>query len=430
MTPDAQNTPNTRRTFWRAIALSLLPSLVLVMTAKDAYLVDFSALYFAAEFYAQADWANIYPPSPEFFWDPAPDAWRERAAREFAAQGATSDIVTPYVYPPIWAALMAPFTAWVPFGVASHILIAVNAAALVAIIWMGYHLMAHEDMQLTHWSLMCVGLSIYSIAFVLAFLLGQPQVVVNAMILGSMVLLLRGHDVSAGGLLAFAAAIKLAPAIFAILFVMEKRWTALVSFVIIGAGLALCSVMITGWPLHDAFLSKLAQLDGQTLLSRINLSLDQPLYHLNHLLTGRFENDFTKPELFDAPAWTGLTLRLVLLAGLVWIYRATRTLPDDKRLGRRVLSLSLLLILTSPLSWVHYMMLPLILLPGLWGGRGFLPFYGLCVLVFSPHVFTWLSAQQVGFLLLPALYCGTALIAFILSVTQVPLRSTSAHNRA
>lgn len=407
-----------RRILWRAIAISLLPAILLVLFSWNAYPADFSALYFAAEFYAQADWANVYPRTPEFFWDPVPEAWQERAAHAGGDPANAPSIVTPYVYPPLWAAVLAPLTQIFSFSVTGNLLVVVNALALVAMIWMGKALFPSQAHSSFNWAALCAGLTAFSIVFQLAFLLGQPQIIVTAMIMGSVLLLAQGHDKSAGALLALAAAIKLAPAIFAVLFVMERRWRALGSFMVVGAGLAAASVLIAGWPLHEGFLYKLSQLDGRTLLSRINLSLDQPIYHLHHLVNGTFVSAYYKPELLEAPRWGAIALRLMFLAGLWWVYQATRTLPDQQRLGQRLLSLSLLVILTSPLGWLHYMLLPLMLLPGLSGTRGFWVLYPLCVLVFMPQWFLWLTDHKFGFFVLPGLYCTTAVAILLISLRK------------
>ena len=79
----------------------------------------------------------------------------------------------------------------------------------------------------------------------LALELNQPQILVTFLIIGAFRAIQSNRNNTAGGLLGLAAAIKIAPALLAIIFIMERRWKALVVFVIVGGALLVASFLIT-----------------------------------------------------------------------------------------------------------------------------------------------------------------------------------------
>ncbi|HHC29903.1 MAG TPA: hypothetical protein ENK80_05000 [Rhodobacterales bacterium] len=64
------------------------------------------------------------------------------------------------------------------------------------------------------------------------------------------------------------------------------------------------------------------------------------------------------------PGWISWVVRAALLLGLVAVWATSRALPERARLWARFLGVLLVTLVTSPLGWVHYLALPLLLLPG------------------------------------------------------------------
>lgn len=350
-------------------ALIVLAGLLL-RTYWDNWPVDLSALYFAAHFYGQGAYDLVYP-AGAFFWPDSgtPPEWTALAAQ----QGNPNAILPPFVYPPVWAALLAPLTRIMTMVEFANAMLVLNVASLVALILMGFDMARRMTAEaprgdapnLLLWVLACGVLIGFTSFGMLSLQLGQPQIFVSALMVGALWAMMRGSDLSAGALLALAAAIKLMPAMLAVVFVMERNWRALSAFVLVGAVLAGGSVLITGWPMHAGLLERIGMLDGEILESRLSIGIELSLLHLSTLLSGTAHWDIPGPGMVAQPVWVGISARVILLAGLGATFWATRDTPETTRLWLRFLLSFLFVVLTAPLGWIHYLILPALLLPAL-----------------------------------------------------------------
>ena len=74
-------------------------------THWNSWSFDASALYFSAYFYDIGQFDLVFSPEPAFFWGQKPHPeWTELAV----SQGADVGDLSPFVYPPLWAAVLAP----------------------------------------------------------------------------------------------------------------------------------------------------------------------------------------------------------------------------------------------------------------------------------------------------------------------------------
>ncbi|SPF75185.1 hypothetical protein ALP8811_00170 [Aliiroseovarius pelagivivens] len=355
---------NTSAGSRQAYTVLLVLGVALVVMHWGRFPPDFSALYFAGQFYGEGAVAAIYPQSETFFWDVPPPDWRAKADAASELYKQPARIVTPYIYPPLWVVPLSWLSSLLDFRQAAHAMLLANVAALLAMVRIGYDLLAPKRIAVLHWVLILSAILLTSTVSRLALHLGQPQIFVSFLTLLAFADLAKNRPMRAGGWLALAASIKLAPALFVVIFIMERNWKAAGSFVVIGGVLAAMSILTMGWPLHDLFLTKLSQIDGQVLVSRLNLSLELGLLQLDHLTRGAFSLAVYKPDMLPEPAWVTWATRALLLGGLVVIYVCTRSADPRFRIWSRLSLVALLLLLTSPLGWLHYMILPLMLLPG------------------------------------------------------------------
>lgn len=332
--------------------------------------VDLSALYFAAYFYGHGAFDLVYP-SGAFFWPDSipPSEWTALAAE----QGKPHAIVPPYIYPPMWAALLAPLSHAITMQSFADGALCLFVASLISMLLMGFDMarrMAAETAgaaapNFLLWVVASGLLISFSSFGMLSLQLGQPQIFVSALMVGAVWAQMRGNDTAAGTLLAVAAAIKLLPALLAIAFVAERNWRALASFVVVGGALAAVSVWLGGWPMHQEMLTRIGMLDGQILESRLSIGIELSLAHLGQLLTGTATWDIPGPYMLDQPAWVGISARAIFLGGLAASFWATRQAPDQKRIWLRFLLTYWFVVLTSPLAWLHYLLLPALLMPAL-----------------------------------------------------------------
>jgi hypothetical protein len=126
--------------------------------------------------------------------------------------------------------------------------------------------------------------------------------------------------------------------------------------------LAGLSVLLAGWPAHLDFLAALGAVSGVSLMIAINLSLESALVTLGGL-AGLWPLPGVLPAGIVAPVLAGVLARLIgvaLLAALVWRWRGHARAPLALLLG-----LAVIVPLAGPLGWLHYYVLPLLLLPAL-----------------------------------------------------------------
>lgn len=161
----------------------------------------------------------------------------------------------PFMYPPPCAALLASISPLPEFGFVL-VLVTLNSLAWAACILLSVHLATGRcrgaPPALYFWPSVAVIPLVYN-----TYLLGQPALVLLALVLGCFALVRRGNGFVGGALLAAAVAIKAYPIIAAGYLVYRRQWRAL-------AGL-LCGLVAAFCLLPLAFHSP-AQLREETVV--------------------------------------------------------------------------------------------------------------------------------------------------------------------
>jgi hypothetical protein len=136
----------------------------------------------------------------------------------------------PFMYPPPCAIFLAPIAALGQTGLVI-VLALVNAAAWICSIMFSVRLASRESGR-AH-LLVYVVPSLVMAAHVWGnFLLGQPSLVLLALMLGAFIALQRKFQWLAGGLVAIAAAIKAFPVIAIVYLIYRRYWVAVASLVL------------------------------------------------------------------------------------------------------------------------------------------------------------------------------------------------------
>ncbi|MEO1797487.1 MAG: glycosyltransferase family 87 protein [Pseudomonadota bacterium] len=308
---------------------------------------DISAIYLGAWLVSQGQSELIYSAYPYFIGDAVHPGWAE-AAR--AAGFGTREVVA-YVYPPIWAALLAPLAAALSPAAFSNLVSLVTLSAYAASVFATWRLMG-ATLRLPLYTMAILAFSLLSLPFLFAWALIQPQLIVIALTLWSFERLERGHGITAGLLLGLAAALKVTPILFLILFLGERAWKASAVALGTAGGVALLSVVVMGWPSHAAFLEATSFISAYTLLYGGNLTFGA----LAHAFFAADGMQIFPPgrAYFETVTWIGALSHAMLLGGGCAVLWATRALADDVRLPLRAALLFPLLTFFSPLAWSHY----------------------------------------------------------------------------
>ena len=179
----------------------------------------------------------------------------------------------------------------------------------------------------------------------------QPQILVSFLIVLGIERGRAGRPVWAGAAMALAAAIKLYPVLFALAWLLRGHYREVLAFAIVGSGLALLSVALTGWPLHAAFLDQVRVISGTAFSNKFVWSYDPLIARV-----------FFSEALVFAPAiedprngWD------IMAKSQIWQYASLAALLVAVVLATRIKGayawpvITVVVGLFSPLSWgYHY----------------------------------------------------------------------------
>ena len=324
---------------------------------------DLSAVYIAGWLWQTGRTDLIYAAPPGFFGGVAA-SWLP----VMEALGIGQETSFPYVYPPLWAALAAPLTGHLSIHGFFNAVTLIQVPMLAGSVLLAARILKPATMPLWLWTLLGLLILNLSIQSHVALWHNQPTITVTFLTLLAFERLGADRPVAAGIALALAAAIKLSPAAFVLIFLIDRQYRAIASFLIAGAALAGLSVALAGWPLHQAFLDSLRQVSDSGLLVEINVSLRTAFLALGSAI-GIFEPvDMSAPHIYRSPpVWLGPAIGLAALVLIALFLRALAPLPGPARRGIGLFAVSIILSLFGPLGWQHYYFLPMLLLPGLVG---------------------------------------------------------------
>ncbi|MBD3788745.1 MAG: DUF2029 domain-containing protein, partial [Sphingomonadales bacterium] len=286
------------------------------VTHRGLWGSDLAALWFAGQFWAEGLPDLVYAAPPYFFGDTPPE-WQSLFAAEGSYPGREA---FPYLYPPLWAALMAPVTEAMPIARFFDLALALSLAMLAGSVLLAERIARPKGMArwvFLGWGLVVLATSTCARA---SIELLQPSIATAFLTLLSFALL-RRYPLAAGAALALAAALKLTPAAFVLLFLIRGQFRAAAGFAVAGGALALASLSL-GWPIHAAFLAQLDHAGGHSIWMMMNPSARVLALYLvdaaglAHLfeplrLIARPEGHFA---LIFMPDWIGRAAALAALA--------------------------------------------------------------------------------------------------------------------
>ncbi|SPH24946.1 hypothetical protein DEA8626_03979 [Defluviimonas aquaemixtae] len=362
-TPAAASAITPARDRMIAVLLLAFWTVVTILQQWNQWAEDLSAVYVAGWLWQNGQQALIYDAPPVFFGGVA-ESWLPA----MEAMGIADETSFAYVYPPIWAALTAPLTDWLgPQGFVNAVTL-VQMPMLTASVWLAGRLLKPAAMPWWLWAVIGLFTLSLSIQSHHAIWHNQPTIAVGFLILLAFDRLEVGRPIAAGAALALAAAIKLTPAAFVLIFLLDRQYRALAAFTIIGGALGLLSIALAGWPAHAAFLDSIALVQGVAFLSAINTSLSPALLALGSAAGWLPMPDTSLPQIVyqtTIPAWLTPAISLAAFALILAFGRALAPLPGRSRRGIALFALAVILPLFGPLGWLHYYVVPMLLLPGL-----------------------------------------------------------------
>ena len=259
----------------RLAALILLTGFVLSFYRFfPTYSADLMATWLAGVFLNAGRPDQVYPAVSDFFLMYPPTDWRSYMADTYNYNGP----IFPFVYPPLWAKLAAPF-AETNFWRITVVALTINAALQMATVWLALRATRTTLNPALFVAIAVVVLLMTHIGTV-PLRQNQPQVLVSFLLVLAIERTRARSPIIAGAALALAAAIKLYPALFALFWLFGRERRAFASFVVFGAALGLTSLLWAGWPLHAAFLDQIRLISNSVLVTSISFSIDGTIAQL------------------------------------------------------------------------------------------------------------------------------------------------------
>lgn len=320
---------------------------------------DLLALWQAGRALAAGRPDLVYPLDSAYFTMLPPAEW----LTELGAQGYRGNVF-PYLYPPLWAQLMALLSNCISFAALQNAASAVNPMLLIGLLLAARRIAAPTMSAAIYIGAGGLVLLLSSLGSV-ALYQNQPQILVAFLTVLAIERSEAGHEREAGAVLAIAAALKIYPAFYAILWLAAGKRRAALTFAVCGAVLAGLSVVLAGWPLHQRFLELLHTISGTAMLSHITYSWESVIGGMLypdqlHTIVSSEVNALTPTagswRVLEKPAAFSLVFKVLQIAALAILavaFRKTRT-PGARALLWPVAFATLSLL--GPMAWsYHYL---------------------------------------------------------------------------
>jgi len=309
--------------------------------------VDIVSPYLAGWFFENGQWANIYgfPASKQFSALP-PQVWSEAAH----ARGFLGTYLTPYLYAPLWAALLAPVAAHYTiseFVLAVYIIQVPLIFASVYICWS----CAGRRGWFVVWATFSLLVYLTNAGGLISLVENQPQLTLTFLVLFGFWLFQSSHFRLAGMVFALAASLKLYPLVFGLIFVAKKQWVGAAYMIGTGGALLASSLYLAGISLHLDFLAQLQDIAAHAFVSRHNWSLSSLFFQLQSGFGG--PGDRAMYLIVDTPNWIRVVIASVFVAGCIGFVVLFSRIEGKLQQFGIFLAFVLLVGLTSPLGWSH-----------------------------------------------------------------------------
>ncbi|MBO6853437.1 MAG: DUF2029 domain-containing protein [Marivivens sp.] len=326
---------------------------VLLLAARSS--ADLMAPWLAGHFYAAGALDQIYPPDTDLFTMLPPSDWAPYLATT-DYQGA----VFPFIYPPLWVVIMSWISGIAPPEGMRWVASLINPALLFGMVILVTRLTdLTEDKKRTATIIGALVL-FFSVGGSVALVQNQPQILVSFLIVLAIERDRANRPFAAGTALAFAAALKLYPILFVLMWMAAGRWNSVKWAVLIGGALGITSILLAGWPLHAAFLQQTLLISRTAMMTPMNYGLDALIGYLSfadtatqieQLSVGLGDEGYIGWSIVAKPLLWRMASIVLLLSAVTWPAWQIARKGDNRFLWP--LSIAGIAFF-SPLSWSYY----------------------------------------------------------------------------
>ena len=319
---------------------------------------DSTAAYIGCRLVLAGQSSHLYAFDPKSFNVVSDRLWLQIAA----ARGIAPNVaLSTFVQTPLWPTMLQPLCGSMSFPAFNRLFEIAVAVCFAAMIWLTGRHWAPRFFT-PPWVLAMCLLWLRADPLRSAILLTNTHAIFLLLTLLAILWARSGRPVPAGASLAFAAAIKITPAVFVIYWLVTKQRKAALSFVLWSAALILITLATSGPALTLNYLHSMSRVSHTLVLSELNQSF--AAWWMGHRYPASWSTDF---HYLPMPAAMSMVSSiLVVLSAILGGYcdRSTSSSVFKRPPYGAVLTLIGATIFT-PIAWGHYyilLVIPIILL--------------------------------------------------------------------
>ena len=274
--------------------------------------------------------------------------------QDFSKAGGFNGFIHPYVQTPLWGWGLKPLCTHVQWAWFNHLFVVLVMLCFAATVWLIARYWAPSLFRPLAIAVVLVGL-FFAQPFQYAMFLTQTHALFFFLSVASLILAERERPVSAGFLLACAAAVKVTPGFLVIYWLLTRRWKAAVSMVAWSLAITVATVVIVGPHLFGVYLADLHRISRVLLVAENNQSF--AAWWMGHFHP---EDDVFDVDIFDLPTvlrWLSTALMIAFVAAGGWIDRQRMSLRREVARVQVPIGATMAMVAVTvfaPIAWTHY----------------------------------------------------------------------------
>ena len=321
---------------------------------------DMAALYFAGYFFDQNQFHLIYDAQTDIFIGGTSENWRAA----FGEIGYAGKTAYPFVYPPIWAAILSIPAQLDPasFFRMSYILQLPLIPTSIILAWriMGKIIPLSLLMLMM---LIFLRLSVFGLQ---TFSNNQPAIFITFLLLLWLDQWKRGNHKIALVAIIVASAIKVYPAAFMLLYLLNKQYRLLGWYIGIMAAIVSLSFLLVGPELHWMFLENIQRISSMVFITSPVFGIETLLAQSHYMSNLDVIEGLTlDPPLYQAtePFWITIVTRSIFVLAVIFLVRKFQSAGQEWRTIAFPAALFVLIPLCGPLGWAYHYLPAIFLAP-------------------------------------------------------------------
>jgi len=328
---------------------------------------DMAALYFAGYFFDIGRFDLIYDAQANIFMGGTTESWKAA----FGEIGYGGKTVYPFVYPPIWAAILSIPAQLDPivFFRLSYIL---QLPLIPVSIFFAWRIMG-KIVPLAILMLMMLLLLRLSVFGLFTFSNNQPAILITFLLLLWLDQSKRGNHKVALAAIIIASAIKIYPAALMLVYLLNKQYRLLGWYIAIIAAIVALSFILAGPELHWIFIETIQRISSLVFVTSPVFGVETLLAQIQYMTNlDAIEGLILEPPQYQEaePLWITILTSVIFVSAIIFLVRKFQSAGHEWRTIAFPIALFVLVPLCGPLGWIYHYLPVVFLAPAIaifWG---------------------------------------------------------------